>query len=55
LECIKKGMLIIMLVFYFGLPLKKINRFFIQKNKRVYRLITGIILVLLGVYLIIWF
>lgn len=48
-------LLVILLVFYFGLPLKKINRFMIQKNKRVYRLITGIILVLLGVYLIVWF
>jgi len=47
-------LLVILLIFYFGLPLKKINRFLIQKNKRIYRLITGIILVLLGVYLIVW-
>jgi len=45
---------VILLIFYFGLPLKKINRFLIQKNKKIYRLITGLVLILLGVYLIVW-
>jgi cytochrome c biogenesis protein CcdA len=47
-------LLVILLVFYFGIPAKKIKRLFIQKRRRIYRLILGIILVFLGIYLIIW-
>jgi cytochrome c biogenesis protein CcdA len=47
-------LLIILLVFYFGIPARKVQRLFIQKNRRIYRLVLGIILVLLGIYLIVW-
>jgi len=47
-------LLVILLVFYFGIPARKVQRLFIQKNRRIYRLVLGIILVLLGVYLIVW-
>ncbi len=47
-------LLVILLVFYFGIPAKKIQRLFIQKNRRIYRLVLGLMLVLLGVYLIVW-
>jgi cytochrome c biogenesis protein CcdA len=46
-------LLAILLLFYFGIPAKKVQRLFIQKNRRVYRLILGLILILLGVYLIV--
>jgi len=47
-------LLVILLVFYFGIPAKKVQRLFIQKNRRIYRLVLGLILILLGVYLIVW-
>jgi cytochrome c biogenesis protein CcdA len=47
-------LIVILLVFYFGIPARKVQRLFIQKNRRIYRLVLGIILVLLGVYLIVW-
>ncbi|MHB1347363.1 MAG: cytochrome c biogenesis CcdA family protein [Candidatus Humimicrobiaceae bacterium] len=47
-------LLIILLVFYFGVPAKKVQRLFIQKNRRIYRLVLGLMLILLGVYLIVW-
>lgn len=48
-------LLIIMIAFYFGLPVKKINRWLIQKRRKVYRLIAGVVLISLGIYLIIYF
>ncbi len=46
-------LLVILGVFYWGLPLKKIQRFLIQKKRKTYRLIAGIILLFLGIYLIV--
>lgn len=48
-------LIVIMVAFYFGFPVKKINRWLIQKKRKAYRLITGIVLISLGVYLIIYF
>ncbi|MCL4385849.1 MAG: hypothetical protein M1326_05995 [Cyanobacteria bacterium] len=48
-------LLLILMIFYFGFPLKRISRLFIQKRKRLYKLVIGIILILLGVYLIVFF
>ncbi|MCL4386706.1 MAG: hypothetical protein M1326_10430 [Cyanobacteria bacterium] len=47
-------LLVILLVFYFGIPAKKVQRLFILKNRRIYRLVLGLILILLGIYLIVW-
>ena len=47
-------LLIILLVFYYGVPAKKVQRLFIQKNRRIYRLVLGLMLIFLGVYLIVW-
>lgn len=47
-------LLIILIVFYFGIPVKKLQRLLIQKKRKLYRLILGIILIFLGVYLIFW-
>ncbi len=46
-------LLAILLLFYFGIPAKKVQRLFIQKNRRIYRLVLGLILMLLGIYLIV--
>ena len=48
-------LLVILIIFYFGFPLKKINRLMIQKRKKVYKLIVAIILISLGIYLIVLF
>lgn len=47
-------LLVILLVFYFGIPARKIQRLFIQKNRRIYRLVLGLMLILLGTYLMVW-
>jgi len=47
-------LLIILIVFYFGIPARKVQRLFIQKNRRIYRLVLGAILIFLGIYLIVW-
>jgi len=47
-------LLVILLVFYFGIPARKVQMIFRHRNRRVYRLILGFILVLLGIYLIVW-
>lgn len=47
-------LLIILLVFYFGIPARKVQRLFIQKNRRIYRLVLGLMLIMLGAYLIVW-
>lgn len=46
---------IILIVFYFGMPMKKISKLIIQKNKKTYHLIVGFVLLLLGIYIIIIF
>ncbi len=46
-------LLIILLLFYFGIPARKVQRLLIQKNRRIYRLILGLMLILLGIYLIV--
>lgn len=48
-------LIIILIVFYFGMPRKKISKLLIQKNKKIYHLIAGFILLLLGIYMIILF
>ncbi|MGM0366904.1 MAG: cytochrome c biogenesis CcdA family protein [Actinomycetota bacterium] len=48
-------LLVILAVFYFGFPVKKLNRWLIQKRRKTYRLIAGIVLIFLGVYLVIYF
>ena len=48
-------LLIILIIFYFGMSIKKINRALTQKKKNVYRIIDGVILIFLGIYLIVWF
>ncbi|MCL4378430.1 MAG: hypothetical protein M1409_08665 [Actinobacteria bacterium] len=48
-------LIIILIIFYFGMPIKKINRLVIQKNKKIYHLIAGFILLLLGIYIIFLF
>ncbi|MBM3713415.1 MAG: hypothetical protein FJW56_08285 [Actinobacteria bacterium] len=47
-------LLVILIVFYFGIPARKVQRLFIQKNRRIYRLVLGAILIFLGIYLIVW-
>lgn len=48
-------LIVILLVFYFGFSIKKINKWIIQKRRKTYRLVAGIILISLGIYLIVWF
>ncbi|MCG2789901.1 MAG: hypothetical protein L6405_08165, partial [Actinomycetia bacterium] len=48
-------LLIVLIVFYFGFSIKKISRFYIQKRRKLYRLISGVVLIFLGIYLIVWF
>jgi len=48
-------LLVILAVFYFGIPVKKLNRWIIHKRRKTYRLIAGIVLIFLGVYLITYF
>lgn len=48
-------LLAILAIFYLGLPIKKLNRWLIQKRRKTYRLMAGFILIFLGIYIIIFF
>ena len=48
-------LLFILIVSYFGLSIKKIFMQLTQKKRNIYRIINGIILIFLGIYLIVWF
>lgn len=47
-------LVVILLLFYYGFSLEKIHKWK-EKNKKNSRLVTGILLILIGVYFLIWF